>query len=62
MKTMTKLEKTLTVGLVGVTGLCVGLGVQAIKHIKKDEEFLNEVKEKVGKIKFMSKKAKENVE
>lgn len=62
MKDMTKLEKTLTVGLVGVTGLCVGLGVQAIKHIKKDEAFLNNLKEKTSKIKFMSKKAKEDVE
>lgn len=62
MKTMTNVEKALTVGLVAVTGLCAGLGVKTIKYLKQDEAFLNNLKEKTSKIKFMTKKAEENAE
>ena len=58
---MTNLEKVLSIGLVGVTTFSAALVVQTIKHIKKDQQFLDEIQEKCNRIKNIVNRSGNNV-
>ena len=58
---MTKLETILSAALVGVSSLGIVATVLAIKEVKKDQELLDSIQERCGKIKGLLNKA-ENME
>ena len=56
---MTKLETILSTTVIGLSGIGIAATILVVKHVKKDQELLDSIQEKCGKIKGLLNKTED---